>query len=121
MPYKIKLETQGAYIQFSGTVSGDEVKSSSQWIRDNHQIKYLSYSIMDFLEITECLVSRYDSLLVAAHDHLLWQFNPNFKIAIVSTHEQVLSLAQLYKDAPLITPKTEIFNNLSDARQWACS
>lgn len=118
MPYLIKLDPQGAYIQFTGSASGEEVKESSKLIRDMQNGRSLNYLIVDFNDCSECQVSKYDALLVAAYDHWLWQSNSSFKIAIVATDEHILKLVKVYRDSPLMV-RAEIFNRLTDAYKWA--
>ena len=119
MPFKTTWEPRGVFTQFSGEISGDELKTSSKLIRTHHSQKRLRYSIIDFLDVTECLVSNYDTLLTAAYDHQLKDPRSPFSIAIVATDPKIIELAELYKSSPLMSLNVKIFSDLISAREWA--
>ncbi|MDP3540795.1 MAG: hypothetical protein Q8S26_19015 [Azonexus sp.] len=121
MAYRHDWLPNGAHIKFWGETSGDEIDEAIEHIRNSPDLAKLAYVIADYLGVTEFHVTRYQILLVAAHDHWMGDANANLKIALVGCQARILEAFRHYSESAVIkeTFVVRTFTNLEDASHWA--
>lgn len=80
----------------------------------------MKYAIADYLAVNKFLVSKYEVLIIAAHDHWIKDANPDLKIALVCSSLEILEAFQMYVESAVIkdTFDVKIFADLNEARTW---
>lgn len=119
MAYEYIWEDNGLYRVFTGTTSGTEVLNSNLSIHGDPRFDEIDYVLNDFLSIDNFEVSDMDIKKIAHMDSVAELSKPTLKIAIITTHSELLEWVNKYlmcmKDATYIC---NIFSNIDDARQW---
>lgn len=112
-------EKKGLYRKFENKINGEEVLTSNLTIQGDSRFDDIRYVINDFTQIIDFEVSSTDINVIAATDNAASISNPNIKIAIVSSHEPLLTWIKHYcgimKDAPF---DCKIFDNINDTYKW---
>ena len=118
--YKHEWLPSGAYIKFWGDISGDEIDEAFNHVRNSPDLAKLAYVIADYLEAVDFLVTRYQILLIAAHDHWMRDSNTNLKIAIVGTKAGIIEAYKHYCESAVIKDTFEVrtFTELCVAKNW---
>jgi hypothetical protein len=120
MSYEMIWETRGLYRRFYGRVSDLEVTESTHMAEASSRFDEMRYAILDFLEAEEIVIVNPSFVQeAAAIDSAAALSNPNIKVAIVTVTPAIRELAESYIADVLRPYPTQIFTNLTDARNWA--
>jgi hypothetical protein len=117
MAYSIHWEPIGVYRKYRGHVTGDELLASIQLVESDARFDALRYAINDCLDVESFDISDSAIRKIAAIDQAAALSNPNIRVAVVATDQQIHALAQLYA-AQQPTYPTAIFHELDTARLW---
>ncbi len=120
MAYSHAWENDGVYMKISGETSGGEVDTAISHIRNHPDLPNMKYAIADYLDVDKFLVTTYDTLVIAAHDHWISEANPSLKIALVGNKAEILEAFHRYASSPLIKDTFEVLtcDTLDEARNW---
>ena len=120
MTYSHVWEPEGVYMKFWGETSGQEIDEAIDHIRNHPDLPKLKFAIADYLDVDKFLVTRYQTLIIAAHDHWISKANANLKIALLGNKAEVLDAFSTYAESPVISGTFEVrtFTDLADARGW---
>lgn len=122
MPYQSEFESNGIYTKFHGRLHADEIEAVSRRLRSHRRVaSRLAYCVCDFLDVDEIVITHFEILMLAAHDHQVIELSPALKIAIVAADARVAAIAALYADSPLMRRNARIFGALDDAYGWVAA
>ncbi len=119
MPFEITWEPNGIYKKFRGQVTATEFMKAIAALHGDSRFDSCRYSINDFLaveghNISELDVKKYAGFAIGAAST-----NPNIKVAVVTTDEQIIGLVNFYS-APGRSPfPLKVFASLAEAKEWA--
>jgi hypothetical protein len=107
-------------MKISGATSGCEVDTAMSLIRNHPDLPNMKYAIADYLDVDIFLVTTYDILIIASHDHWISKTNPRLKIALVGNRADILETFHKYASSAVIanTFLVRIFGVLDEARNW---
>ncbi|SDH19228.1 hypothetical protein [Propionivibrio dicarboxylicus] len=122
MPYQSEFESNGIYTKFYGRIHAGEIEEASRRLR-NHPLALgrIDYCVCDFLDVDEFVITDFEVLMLAAHDHQAIDINPELRIAIVAADARVKAIARLYAGSPLMRRNAGIFASLDEAYEWVDS
>lgn len=118
MSYELRWHPGGVTKYFFSIVTNDDMLLSVYESEADSRFENLRYVINDFLEIEGCDFETPIAERIAIQDRGAAFTNPNIRIAVVTTHPQVIAAAEAYAASPLNVYPTKIFSTLQEARVW---
>ena len=120
MAYCHNWEPEGVYMKFWGKTSGEEIDEAISHLRNHPDLSGMRYAVADYMSVDEFLVTRYQTLIIAAHDHWMKDANSNLKIALVGSRPDILEAFQAYANSSVImdTFQVRVFQALEEAKNW---
>ncbi len=120
MPHTTTREKQGIYRKFNGIISGDEILDSNFETHKRDDFMQIQYVINDFSDVEGHSVDIVHTQAFASSDKVIANAKIQLKIAIVATQTEMVALAENYIKLMASAPfECQLFDNLTDARQWA--
>lgn len=119
MPYQSEFESNGVYTRHYGRVDANEIEEAGGRVR-NHPLTVagIGYCVCDFLEVEEFVITDFEVLMLAAHDHQIIDINPGLKIAVVAVDARVKAIARIYAGSPLMRLNARVYDTLDAAYEW---
>jgi hypothetical protein len=118
MSYEIIWEPRGTVKRFFGRVTSHDMLQSVVDTESDTRFDDLLYVINDFRDIEELDLADTDIQEIAAIDNAASRTNPRIKIAVVTTHAEIIALTNQYASSPLNAYPIRIFPTLAEARSW---
>lgn len=118
MSYELLWHTGGVTKRFFNIVTNDDMLLSVYESEADPRFENLRYVINDFVEIEGCDFETPVAERIAVQDRGAAFSNPNIRIAVVTTHPQVIAAAEVYIASPLNVYQTRIFATIPEARAW---
>jgi len=119
MSHTIIWEPEGYYRKFEGEVSGEEILDSNFELQADPRFQSIKYVINDFTQIESHTIEIAHTNAYATTDEIVSLTKGALKIAIVVVNDDLLALAENYRQQMLGNRfDCEIFQSLDDARKW---
>lgn len=116
MPFAIHWSGRGVHRRFWGRLHVDEYTRAQDAVYGDSRFDDLRYSIIDFADVTEFIVTRDQAEFLAAVTHGAFRSNPNVRGAFVTQVGWVVELLRsTFVDSPYLL---EVFPSLEEAQAW---
>ena len=112
-------EDRGVLLTCTGDVNSDDVIAINSLIHEQGRLVQLRYYILDLNNVESVDVSADKLRYLAEQFEFALEIGTNLKIAVVSTHDVVNSLIQMW--CTYLNEGTQLFQQfgtLSEARSW---
>ena len=121
MPHTIRLEDDGIYRSFTGTVSGEEILASNCHLHSLPEFRHIGYVINDFSAMDDHAIEFAHTSAYATSDQVISNTKDRLKIALVVTPQaEHIALAQHYQEMMLGCHfECGIFHSPEQAYVWA--
>lgn len=116
MSCEIVWADRGVHRRFSGRLHADEYAAVQDVVYGDARFDALRYSIIDFREVTEFIVTREQAEVLAAVTRGAFVSNPNIRGAFVTTVGWVVDL--LNSTFPDAAYPLAVFATLEEAEAW---
>jgi len=114
--YSLSWHQSGATVNYSESVSFDDIISAFTALQRQAHYDHLKYAIHDFRAITALRKGPVEMPLLVAHTIGAGYSNPHIHTAIVVSLEQLENLCRQY--AARTPQRTQVFNTLEAAYDW---
>jgi len=124
LSYQIIWEQHGVVEQFSGSITSAQILSCNESVCADSRFDAIRYQIHDLLDVSMAEITDIAETLqlverIAATDKAAAKSNPKVRIAIVTRHETLGTLASFYSSELSNSSWTcEIFESVAAARKW---
>ena len=118
MSYELRWHPGGVTKYFFAKVTNEDMLLSVYESEADPRFENLRYVINDFLDITGCDFEAPIAERIAIQDRGAAFTNAKTRIAVVTTHPQVIAAAEAYSASPMNIYQTRIFPTMTEARQW---
>lgn len=119
MAHTYYWEAEGLYRKFFDEISGEEILTSNFEIQSEPEFSEIKYIINDFSDVSGVTVQKEHTGIYARTDDIISDSKGRLDIAIVANNEEILSLAENYRQEMKNRSFTcEIFKSLPEAREW---
>ncbi|NTV72159.1 MAG: hypothetical protein HGA71_18715 [Azonexaceae bacterium] len=109
---------QGVVKRYFGHVTGNDVLVANTQIEADPRFDTLRYVINDFLGCTGVSISPAELEEIAAIDRSAATINPHIRIAMLTSHPEIIAAANAYANDTLTIYLTRVFSSMADARAW---
>lgn len=119
MPYQSEFESKGVYTRYYGRVHANEIEEAGGRLRSHPlAVSRIEYCVCDFLDVEEFVITDFEVLMLAAHDHQIIDINPGLKIAVVAADAHAKAIARIYAGSPLMRLNARVHDTLDAAYEW---
>ncbi len=120
MAYEMIWEGKGLHRRYHGCTSDSELLESARLTASSARFEELRYVILDFLGVEGLTVDSASFIPeIAAADASACLNNPRIKLAVVTCAHEITLLAGAYAAHPMCAYPLQVFDNVTDARNWA--
>ena len=121
MSYQHEWEKEGVYVKFSDKLTSLDLITSNSQMVGKSEFQDAKYAIVDFNHINEIDIGDIDVKIAESFAVSVNPYNPNIKVALISTHSELQELIEKYIEfTQLKIPHAQqkSFENLEEARKW---
>lgn len=118
MSYEIIWEPKGTVKRFFGRVSSHEMLLSVVEAGGDERFDDMRFVINDFRDIEALELVDEEIQEILALDYGAARSNPRIRIAVVTTHAEILDFTRQYASSPLNAYPIRAFPSMAEARSW---
>lgn len=119
MSYQLVWENRGVIKRFSGDVTSTDLLQSGIDIQADERFDRLRYVVNDFTGISGLSFTATDIEEISAIDHAASHFNKQLRLAVITTHPDIIALATQYASSDFNIYPFRIFSDFQEGYAWA--
>jgi GTP cyclohydrolase I len=122
MSYTIKWIGRNVYATFEGRLDFTELDEANHEIYSDSRYDTQQWSVFDFLDVKEMIVTEEDIMMIAVTDHTMSRLNKKVRVACIAKDEYIRQLTIEYiKLMRSIDWKISLFESKEEALVWCKS